>query len=106
MEFFDNILQVAFQPGDLSIFVFASAGIGLATGRFSSLWLAVLFAVGIDAFTPVVLELLDGSSYEWARLEAVGRIAEQGGSGLVMRSVGYFGSITGVLLLKKALAGK
>jgi hypothetical protein len=103
MDIFDNILGIAFGPGDGMIFLIASVFVGLATGRLSSLWLAVLFAVGFDVAIPGAVEMLDGASFDSAHTEALQRISHEGGSGLLLRAIGYFGTITGIVLLKKGL---
>lgn len=106
MEFFSSFIDMAFGPGDGVVFVLVSVFIGLATGRFSSLWLAVLFATAIDVSMPGVIGMVDGDSFEALNSQVLDRIAENSGSGILLRSIGYFAAITSVVMLKKSLGGQ
>ncbi|MBL4616684.1 MAG: hypothetical protein JKY46_03235 [Robiginitomaculum sp.] len=106
MEFVGSFVDMAFGPGDGAVFVVVSVFIGLATGRFSSLWLAVLFAAAIDVSTIGMLELAEGGSFETLNSQVLDRIAENNGSGILLRSIGYFGAITSIVVLKKSLGGQ
>ncbi|PHR60052.1 MAG: hypothetical protein COA47_08365 [Robiginitomaculum sp.] len=106
MEILNSLFEIAFQPGDGSVFLIASAFLGLAVGGFSSLWLAVLFALGVDIALPGAVDMLDGYSYASARFDALQRVAHEGGSGLLLRGVGYFVTIAAIILLKKGLGNR
>lgn len=103
MDIFGSFFEIAFGPGDGSIFLVISVFIGLAAGRLSSLWLAVLFAVGMDVAMPGAIDMIDGSSFNIAHELALDRLVEQNGSGVLFRTIGYFGSISLIVLLKKGL---
>ncbi len=103
METFSTILQLAFEPGDGSVFLITSMFFGLATGRLSYLWLAVLLAAGVDVLTPGVLQIVDGYSLQQAKIEIISRTSESGGIGILIRTIGYFASISVIVLLKKGL---
>ena len=106
MEFVGSFVDMAFGPGDGAVFVLVSVFIGLATGRFSSLWLAVLFAAAIDVSTFGVLDLAEGGSFETLNSQVLDRIAENNGSGILLRSIGYFGAIASIIVLGCALFPK
>jgi len=106
MEFVGSFIDMAFGPGDGAVFVLVSVFIGLATGRLSSLWLAVLFAAAIDASMFAMLDLAEGGSFETVNAQVLDRIAENNGSGILLRSIGYFGSIASIVVLKKSLGGQ
>lgn len=103
MDVLYDMLHTAFRPGDAYVFVIAAAFMGLATARFSSLWLAVLMAVAVDVAIPGAIQMIDGSSYDMARVEALHRIAIEGGAGLLLRTVGYFIAISFIVMIKKTL---
>ncbi|MBL4595574.1 MAG: hypothetical protein JKX99_03235 [Robiginitomaculum sp.] len=103
METLNNILILAFGPGDIFIFLMVSAFVGLMTGRFSRIWLAVLLAALLDSIMPGVIEMLDGADLAYAHAEIIGRIVEDRGVGLLARALGYFVTVTGIILLKKGL---
>jgi len=103
MEALSMVLQMAFEPGDGSIFLMTSVFFGLATGRLSYLWLAVLLAVGVDLLIPGVLQVADGYSFAQAKAEVISRVSDSGGTGALLRTIGYFASISLIILLKKGL---
>lgn len=106
LDVLHDMLNTAFAPGDATIFLIAAVFVGLAAGRFSALLPAVLMAVAVDVAIPGAMQMMDGASYEFARTEAIHRVAAEGGSGLLMRAVGYFGVITMILMIKRILGNR
>ncbi len=104
MEIFGDIFGQAFGPNDMRIFILAALCIGFVSWKLSGLWIAVLFAIALDIMLPGMFKMLDGASLAFAQAETMQRISSEGGSGILLRGVGYFAVIPMIILIKKGLA--
>ncbi len=106
METLKLISDIAFAPGELGVCAGIAAIIGLATGQFSRIWLAVLLALGADMAWPWVLEISQGFDASLAREAATTHLMRDGGAAIALRMVLYFAAISVILTFKRLLGSE
>jgi hypothetical protein len=106
MEILDLVGEVAFAPGELAIYATIATIIGLATGQFSRIWLAVLLALGADMAWPWILQASNGVDMAEARNAAMAHLQRDGGAAIALRMVLYFAGISMILAFKRMLGSE
>jgi len=106
METFKLISDIAFAPGELVVCAGIATIIGLATGQFSRIWLAVLLALGADMAWPWILETSNGYDAGLAREAATSHLIRDGGAAIALRMVLYFAAISVILTFKRLLGSE
>ncbi len=103
METLQLVGDIAFAPGELVIYTIIASMVGLATGQFSRIWLAVLVALSADVAWPWILETSNGLDAMAAREAATTHLVRDGGAAIALRMVLYFFAISVVLMFKRVL---
>ncbi len=103
METLQLIGEIAFAPGELAVCAVIALGVGLATGQFSRVWLAVIVALAADIAWPWVQITSNGAGAISAQDTLTEHLARDGGAAIILRMVLYFVAITIVLMFKRLL---